>query len=217
VTPPPAPEHSSLEGLGDYRAHIERTFRLGTGSNGVFGAKLMWRHLPELHKLAGQLPEYAELDAQGLLERLFDRPRYIWVTRRDKVRQAVSLWRALQTRTWKVQQPREQQTSDLHYSFDGIDHLVRFLTASDDGWREFLAGAGMPLLQISYEDDLEWDREGTVRRVLDHIGAEAPEGWRPVEVTRRQADELSERWIEAYHRDAQRRGTTPDSPAFSAR
>jgi LPS sulfotransferase NodH len=217
VSPPPAPEHSSLQGLADYHAHIERTFRLGTGENGVFGAKLMWRHLPELHQLAGQLPEYAGLDVHTLLERLFGDPRYVWVTRRDKVRQAVSLWRALQTRTWRLQHPREQQADELHYSFDGIDHLVRFLSDNDEAWNGFLADSGQPVLRVSYEEDLERDREGTIRKVLEHVGIDVAKDWHPVEVTRRQADGLSERWVEAYHREAARRGTKPDSRTLSAR
>jgi LPS sulfotransferase NodH len=69
----------------------------------VFGAKLMWRQLGELQRLAGSLPEYEGLAPAPLLGRLFDRPRYVWVTRADKIRQAVSLWRALQTRMWRFE------------------------------------------------------------------------------------------------------------------
>src|SRR6185312_2619123 len=34
----PAPDYSSLDGIGDYAEHLERSFRLGTTANGVFGA-----------------------------------------------------------------------------------------------------------------------------------------------------------------------------------
>src|ERR1700683_561895 len=62
-SPPQAPAHSSLEGLSGYREHLDRTFRLGTTPNGVFGSKLMWSQIAELHALAGELPEFAGLDA----------------------------------------------------------------------------------------------------------------------------------------------------------
>jgi trehalose 2-sulfotransferase len=79
-----------LLGISDYRHHLDRTFAWGTINNGVFGAKLMWNQLPELRALLGELPEFVGLETAQLLERLFGSPRYIWVSRNDKVRQAAS-------------------------------------------------------------------------------------------------------------------------------
>jgi trehalose 2-sulfotransferase len=202
ATPPRAPEHSSLRGLESYRDHLDRSFRLGTTDNGVFGAKLMWRNLPDLQRLAGELPEYAGLDLHKLIERLFGNASYVWVTRRDKVRQAVSLWRALQTRAWRREHAGDRQPDDLRYRFEGIDHLVRRLQADDDGWQDFLRRSEAPVLTVVYEDDLEEDAAGAVRAVLNHIGVPVPTEWRPREVLGRQADALSDEWVAAYHRDA---------------
>ena len=202
MTPPPAPEYSSLIGLENYREHLERTFRLGTSRNGVFAAKLMWRHLPDLQALASQLPEYAGLELHDLLTKLLKDPRYVWVTRRDKVRQAVSLWRALQTRTWRVQHPREEQsTASLRYSFDGVEHLVRSLTAEDRAWSEHFEAHAIPVATVVYEDDLERDQTAVVTAVLRHVGIGGPVGWRAPVPMYRQADELNEEWVAAYHRD----------------
>jgi LPS sulfotransferase NodH len=122
--PPRAPEYSSLVGLSSYRDHLERTLRLGTTENGVFGAKLMWGHLPDMQTFARRLPEYESLELYELLEHLFDAPKYVWVTRGDKVRQAVSMWRALQTRSWRIDHGDDaDQQLQLHYHFGGIDHL----------------------------------------------------------------------------------------------
>jgi LPS sulfotransferase NodH len=202
-TPPPAPAHSSLIGLKDYPDHLEQTFRLGTTRNGVFGTKMMWGQLPELQALAGELPEYARLELHALLTKLFGRPRYLWVTRADKVRQAVSLWRALQTRSWRLEHKgKDDGEVTLTYRFEGIDHLVTMLLADDAGWQAFFESESIPVLRVSYEDDLERDPEQAVRAVLRHIGAKPKRGWRPAERTRRQADALSDEWVAAYHRDA---------------
>lgn len=192
-----------MQEVPDYRAHLERSLQLGTGSNGVFGAKLMWRQLPELEKLAGELPEYRGLRGERLLDALLGRPRYVWVSRRDKVRQGVSLWRALQTRTWRAEHPgQDDAEAELHYSFEHLDHLVQSLSENDVGWERFFREHQVPALKVQYEDDLLRDREGTVLRALRHIGLEAPEGWHPAEPIKRQADSLSEDWVAAYHRDA---------------
>jgi LPS sulfotransferase NodH len=206
-SPPAAPPHSSLQGLSSYREHLERTFRLGTTDNGVFGSKLMWSQLSELHSLAGELPEYEGLDRFDLLEKMFDCPRYIRVTRKDKVRQAVSLWRALQTRSWRAEHgPGDHRPVVLHYRFEGIDHLVRGLYEEDQAWAEFFDSHEVSPLSIVYEDDLEVDHDGIVKRTLAHIGVDPPEGWQAAEPIKRQADAMSDEWVAAYHRDVAQRG-----------
>ena len=173
----------------------------------MFGSKLMWSQLSELHALAGELPEFEGLGRFDLLQGLFDCPRYIRVTRRDKVRQAVSLWRALQTRRWRGEHgPDEREPTELHYRFEGIDHLLQALHEEDGAWAEFFADHGVSPLALVYEDDLDVDRDGAVRRALEYIGVSAPPGWEAAEPIKRQADATSEEWVAAYHRDAAQRG-----------
>ncbi len=136
-TPPEAPAYSTLNGIVDYREHLRRTFAWGTTDNGVFGAKLMWNQVPELQALTSAIPEYRGLEPIDLLTRLFDDPAYVFVTRRDKVRQAVSLWKALQTRSWRAGGGRPP--SELHYRYEGIKHLVDLFEADDEAWRAFFA------------------------------------------------------------------------------
>jgi LPS sulfotransferase NodH len=215
-TPPDPPEYSGLAGIGDYREHLERSFRLGTTPNGVFGTKLMWRNLDELHTLATRLPEYAGLDAHELLDALFAHPRYVWMTRRDKLRQAISLWRALQTRTWRLEHPGQATSeAELHFSYEGIEHLERALSADDAAWGVYLERHGRESVTVVYEDDLEIDQARTIARVLAHIGIEPPADWRAKVTTFRQADQLTERWVAQFLAERERRG--PPEPAAELR
>src|SRR5829696_8149855 len=85
--PPEAPDYSSLAGVADYSEHIARSLERGTTENGVFAAKIMWGHVACFADLAGGKPP-------ELFEQAFCAPpRYVWVSRRDRVRQAVSLWK----------------------------------------------------------------------------------------------------------------------------
>jgi LPS sulfotransferase NodH len=203
-TPPEAPAYSTLQGIGDYREHLERTFRWGTTDNGVFGAKLMWNQVPEIQALTSSIPEYRDLEPIDLLTRLFDDPAYVWVTRRDKVRQAVSLWKALQTRSWRDGGGR--RPAELHYRYEGINHLVELFQSDDWAWGAFFDEHGIKPLVISYESHLEVDQDAAVRAVLALIGVPAPLDWQAVQPMRRQADELSEEWVAAYHRDRAQQG-----------
>ncbi len=215
--PPEAPPYSSLHGLNGYRCHLDRTFALGTTPNRVFGAKLMWRQLPELQALAGTVPEYAGLEIHELLDRLLCGPAYIWVSRADKVRQAVSMWRALQSRRWRAGAPTAAgRGPELVYSFEGIDHLAETFEAEDRSWGAFFADHGISPLRLSYEDDLERDRDATVHAVLHRLGITPPAGWHAPEPTARQADALSEDWVVTYHRDRALRGGRPARTASTA-
>ena len=203
LRPTDAPEYSDLTTVEGWEAHLERTFRLGTTANGVFATKLMWNQLPDLGQHAAALPEFAGLAGSDLLERLLGYPSYVWMRRCDKVRQAISLWRALQTRTWRLDHPNaDAGTPVLSYSFDGIEHLRRRLSADDEAWGRFFLHSLIAPLELVYEEDVSPDPASAVARVLAHIGIELPPGWKPDARMAQQSDELNEEWYVAYHRDA---------------
>lgn len=206
LQPTDGPGYSDLRTVASWAAHLERTFALGTTPNGIFGAKLMWNQLPDLEQHAHSIERFAGLSGLELLEGLFDGEagvRFVWMRRRDKARQAISLWRALQTRTWRLEHPNEDEDSQvLHYSFDGIEHLRRRLSADDGAWGDFFDQHEIDALELVYEENVEPDPEGSVRRVAAAVGTEVPADWKPQAETVRQADDLSDEWYGAYHRDA---------------
>jgi trehalose 2-sulfotransferase len=201
--PPAAPGYSDLRSVDGWEAHLERTFQLGTTDNGVFGTKLMWNQLPDLEQHAAALPEYAGATRSELLEGLFGDPSYVWMRRLDTVRQAISLWRALQTRTWRLDNPdADGDCPSLHYSFEGIEHLRRRLTADDEAWGRYFPRYGIEPLELYYETDVKPDPAGAVARVLGHIAVALPASWKPEARMVRQSDGLNDAWYSSYHRDA---------------
>jgi trehalose 2-sulfotransferase len=198
-----APEYSSLEAIDDYAQHLARSFRLGTTPNGVFGAKLMWGHLGDFAHFAGRLPAFRGLPIDELLPAVFPRPRYVWVTRRDKVRQAVSLWKAIQTEAWRGDDADARPEPAYHEA--ALEHLVKMLADHDTHWESFFSRAGIDPLVIAYEDDLSEGAERAVRRVLRHLDLSVPPGWHAPAHMRRQADERSERWVAQWARFSARR------------
>ena len=99
--------------------------RAGTTPNGVFAAKIMWSHTPDLWRRLGDRS----------LEDVFGPLRYVQVVRRDKVAQAVSLWTAIQTQAWRS---GEAWAAEPVYSFAAIKHLVAWLSEGERGWTEWL-------------------------------------------------------------------------------
>jgi LPS sulfotransferase NodH len=172
-------------------------------ANGVFATKLMWSQLSDMEQHATALPELAGLAGVELLERLFGGPSYVWIRRRDKVRQAISLWRALQTRIWRAERPTDDGgPPQLRYSFDAIEHLRRRLSTDDEAWGRFFADSRVEPLELFYEEDVEPHPGAAVSKVLAYVGVELPPLWAPDASMVRQADGLNDDWQAAYDRDA---------------
>jgi trehalose 2-sulfotransferase len=192
--PHPAPPYSDVRGYASYDEHLERVRREGTTANGVFGAKLMWAHLEDLGRRLGAG------DLAAFVDERFDRPRFVWVRRHDSVRQAVSLWRAMQTQSWRAE--NAPAAGEPQYSYAALRHLVTLLSAHDAAWERFFATARGAVLTLTYEE-LAADPGAALRRTLDHIGVPAPPDARAaLPSMQRQADERSDAWAGAYARDS---------------
>jgi LPS sulfotransferase NodH len=184
-----------------YDRYLAWALEQGTTPNGVFGAKLMWGYLGDFAQLLRGIEGMAGLPVPELLARSFPNLRYVRITRRDKVRQAVSLWRAVQTQSWKREpgDEAERQVREPRFSFRAINYLVRLLTAHEASWDAYFLGLGLEPLTITYEE-LAVAHEPVVRRVLEQLEITVPADLH-VEPPRlaSQADELSERWVERVH------------------
>src|SRR5204862_2935373 len=130
-----------------------------TSPNGVFGLKLLF----------GQL---AELDGRELRAVLPD-PRFVYIMRRDQVRQAVSFARATQTEQWASDHP-EPAASPVYHR-DQIQAMLEWIRRDERFWELYFAHHSISPLQIVYEDFVD-SVEPTVLAVMDHVGIERPAG-----------------------------------------
>jgi LPS sulfotransferase NodH len=172
--------------------YVSALKRHRTGPNGVFGVKLHYGHLERCFLRAG-------LDVEEALER----PLWVRVVRRDRVRQAVSYVRALQTDVWRED---GSGRSEPRYDFERISRRLEDLVARDRAWDRWLAARRVEPLEIVYERFVE-SYEPTVRSVLDHLEIEGSERVAiPPPPLRRQSDATTEVWIERFRRDAASHG-----------
>ncbi len=180
-----------------------RVLEIGTGEDhDVWGGKLMWGHVPDFLSRAHELPGLAGADLDAVLRALLgDELPLLYVTRPDKVAQAVSLWRAVQTQAWRAADGA-REPDGAEWSFAGIDHLVRLLESDDAAWRSWFAATGREPLELRF-DELAADPRDAVARALRHIGLDA-EG-APGPATRRQGDDRNADWIARYRDEASQR------------
>jgi LPS sulfotransferase NodH len=183
-----------------YDRYLAWALEEGTTPNGVFGAKLMWGYLGDFASLLRGIPGNDGLTIPELLSRSFPDLRYVQITRGDKVRQAVSLWKAVQTQAWRRDADQQARASaQLEYSFRAINYLVRLLTAHDAAWDAYFLGLGQEPLKVTYEQLAE-SFAPTIRGVLEHIGVDpAAADALPAPRLAVQADERSEAWVARYN------------------
>jgi trehalose 2-sulfotransferase len=168
----------------------------GTTPNGVFGAKLMWGYLGDFAQLLRGIEGMAGRPLPELLARAFPGLRYVQITRENKIRQAVSLWKAVQTQAWRRDAGCEERRAvEPVFSFRAINYLVRLLTAHDASWDAYFLGLGYEPLKLTYEE-LAQSTTAVVGRVLEYLGIPAPSRL-TAEAPRLsvQADAVSEEWV----------------------
>jgi LPS sulfotransferase NodH len=162
-----------------------------TGPNGVFGFKAHFFQLDETFpgsSLADTFP--------GL--------RHVYITRGDRLRQAISWARALQTRKWASDHEVKEVQAPEVFRRSQIDNLIAGIAERERRWEGHFAAARVEPLRITY-DDLVAAPQATVGAVVGHIGIDhagsVPLG-KPT--LRRQADELTEDWVGRYLDEGER-------------
>lgn len=182
----------------DYGAYVRAVMKEATTANGVFGAKVMWGYMEDVLAKLATLSGSEGLEGHALLGRWFPNLHYVWITRRDRVAQAVSWSRAIQSRRWYSGDRRHGGDRPVEFSFDQIDHLVKEIDAHELAWSEFFDRAGVSPLHVVYEA-LERDMKRTVVNVLGFLGIDAA-GVRIEPRSKRQRDTLNDEWAKAYSR-----------------
>lgn len=197
VTQPPA--EAAYDAEAD-AAHIRKFIASGTGENGVFGVVIHKVVLQDAVRRLQAFAGTADSAPHRVLASAFPGLSYVWVRRRDRVAQAVSWYKAVQTGVFVGRHGKGGAGEEEHLRFDygKIRHLLSAVTSSENGWASFFASTGIEPLVLYYED-LSAQYVSTVRSVLDFLQLDS-EG---VEIAapRREkyADTLSRQWIEQFN------------------
>lgn len=180
----------------------------GSTSNGVFGLKHSF-HEPHFTKLIETFRHFpgglaGENNRVRIWENAFPNHRHIFMTRRNKVRLAVSWWKAIQTQEWhrlSSATPKAVELTDA-YSFDAIHHLFDECAMREAGIQEFFSEGKIVPLTIVYEDFID-EYEMTVRRVLEFLELDVPDMQIPLPALARTADDVSEEWVQRFREELQ--------------
>jgi trehalose 2-sulfotransferase len=150
--------------------------------------------LPKLAASAG----LRATDPRTILNAVLSNPRYLWLTRRDKIRQGISWYRAWKTDAWRSTDPHPGAVAEPAFSFPEISGLMEQAIGGDQYWQAFFQRYGIKALAITYED-LAASPSETALRILGHLGLPQPAApWPPAWQHQRQSDALTDAWVRQY-------------------
>ncbi len=186
--------------ISSERNYLETVLAAGTTSNGVFGAKVFWQQFEDLLSKLRRIHGFGRTDAE-VLNLTIPNLRFVFLTRRDKLRQAISYDRAIRSGVWwsladSVQQAT--QTEPPEFSAELIEHWVARFTDFENHWRRVFKRFQIEPIEVSYED-LCRDYESTIRAVLRSL--EVPNYEDLVIANPRlhkQADSVTEEWANRF-------------------
>lgn len=191
--------------VADYADYLNQTLTRNTSPNGVFGAKFIWRFFEDFLDEVRAMPGYKKMLVPDLLAAIFPHVRYIAISRRDKVRQAVSYWKALQSGIWANIDGVALTDWDVlrpgtpEFDFRGIDLLLREALRDETEMHSYFQNCGVEPLAVVYEDLIEHYAE-SVTRILHYLDIPLPTTFEAMPPKmRQQSDAQSDHWVSLYH------------------
>ncbi|HEY0317784.1 MAG TPA: Stf0 family sulfotransferase [Solirubrobacterales bacterium] len=206
---------SPLWSRAAYDRYLEWAFEAGTTPNGMFGAKLMWGYFNDFVSLLRNIPKYRDVPFAELLPDVFPELTFIRVVRANKLRQAVSLWKAVQTATWREDQAQakaasvedegsppyrsflEEQRPQLRFHYRAIDHLLDQILAEEKSWDAFFEHTAIKPILLLYEN-FAADYETSTMHLLDRLDLAPPEDFAFEPRMKRQSDRVNDDWVRRY-------------------
>ncbi|WP_095201225.1 Stf0 family sulfotransferase [Mesorhizobium carmichaelinearum] len=186
-------------------AYLNAAITAGKGGTGIFGLRLMRENLDELSAILDQIfPGLASVTAR--FEKAFGRVLYIYLSRENKLAQAVSLIKAEQTGLWHIapdgsEIERVAPPQEPHYDFERIKRGLAELEAYDAAWNIWFAAQGITPLRIGYER-LSADPAAALQGICEALGVQSPNADDIRPGVAKLADETSRDWMHRYRLDA---------------
>jgi LPS sulfotransferase NodH len=143
---------------------------------------------------------------------------FVRVVRANKIRQAVSLWKAVQTATWREEDARRKTALDdvgedpdsppyrsfledhrpqLRFHYRAIAHLLDQILVEEASWDAFFEHCGVRPLLVLYEN-FAVDPEAATRSILTRLGLDPPAELNVEPRMRRQSDGINDDWVRRF-------------------
>ncbi len=181
---------------GDYVGKLIKT--LSTPNN-VFGIKITWRQFVHFIKSVSSLSEFSDMKGKEIMDSLFPNLYYIYITRNDKTRQAISYWKALQTGVWtQTSGAIQQQDFQPIFDYGAINVLLSRINEDEKHIQHFFVENNLKPFKVVYEEFITTYEE-TSLQILDFLKIQHH---KPIKFSRHmhaQSNKQSEEWLSLFN------------------
>lgn len=196
-------------GVSTYKEIKEKIWKAGSDGNSTFACKIDGH----AHSINLAIQEVMELKGGKTKEieddfwsDLFPNCKDIYLTRRNKVRQAVSWWKAIQDGTWHLKKGEKRDHSkDFYqdkYVHDAVKHLYIEAGLREASIQEYFTRNGITAMTIIYEDFIVHP-ERTILETLNYLEIYTDHVDIPEFPFKKTADDVSEEWVNRFRNEIQ--------------
>lgn len=202
-----AKEHKlTADPATDYPTYLKELIQSRSTENKVFGGKIMWAHLKHLRAATlGTQPD-STTNADLIRQHFGNDVRCIWARRQDKLRQAISMWKAKQTKIYNSIQTTDTQhptpAAPPKYNFEEIKKILTRFEKEEAAWKNFFTENNFPHRAVTYETFVTRYQEET-RELVEFLGIDIPENFTVAPTTyTKLADSTNDDWYQRYQQEA---------------
>jgi len=186
-----------------YTELVNKVWSVGTTPNGVFADKAT-AHYQGHHDIITEICQLGGVEMtenyEEIWKDIFPNCKHILIIRTNKVRQAVSWWKAIQDDQWHIigDQKRTKQAAfyEDKYNPDALRHLFKEAVIRDIANQEYLTNNDLNFITITYED-LVNDPNRIINTVMSYLEIEPPIDL-PKFRYQKTANEVNEEWVERF-------------------
>lgn len=172
--------------LSETNLTIEEIKNKRTSPNGVFSIKV---HYPQIKQL-GNFEKFLDI---------FQDSYYVLLSRKDVLRQAISMSIAKQTGVWIAGQ--KPVNNNPEYDFIDIDRQLRQVILQTSSWRYALAANGCNYIELDF-NTVRWNLAESILKIAKFMDVEIKESDIPKEqLTKKQSNSVNKIWESRFISD----------------
>jgi LPS sulfotransferase NodH len=197
----------AISGIDPYKTprdpHFNHIIEKASAENGCFVVKIFPKHLHRINN-AYKTDFVQYVKARHPIN-------FVVLTRRDRLGQAISYARGLQTRKWRS---NDKAKGKAFYDFDMICRAYFMIGRSYDFWQSYLDITGEQAKHFVYEDLMD-DPSPFLNHMADCLGQARPAALPPTDL-KIQRDDTTQHWREQFLEEIKTKPfldhTTPSRP-----
>lgn len=163
----------------DYLKHLLKN---SSTENGVCGVKLSTAAFVKFREGLGPVADALHI-------------RYMFLRRRDQTRQAISLYRATQSKVWAWRRDEPLPTDRVHFNEKGIVEAAEAIKRANEYWENWFTQTQISPLELWYEDILS-DAQDVVKSVCRWVGVDDKQLPSLSANTQIMRDQITEQWVQ---------------------